>query len=65
MAEALDAGWRRAQGLKRVTVEARDLFRRPLLTDELASVSTRLSLTRRAPGAEAQSSLPLLRLPCP
>ena len=29
MVEALDQGWRKAQGLKRVTTEARDLFRRP------------------------------------
>ncbi|KIC49812.1 class I SAM-dependent RNA methyltransferase [Tateyamaria sp. ANG-S1] len=33
---ALDAGWRQAAGLKRVTTETRDLFRRPLLPDELA-----------------------------
>ncbi|GGX40008.1 RNA methyltransferase [Tateyamaria omphalii] len=36
MIAALDAGWRQARGLKRVTTEARDLFRRPLLPDELA-----------------------------
>ncbi|MEL6450964.1 MAG: class I SAM-dependent RNA methyltransferase [Pseudomonadota bacterium] len=35
MLAALDAGWRKAQGLKRITTEARDLFRRPLLPDEL------------------------------
>lgn len=34
--EALMAGWRQAQGLRRVTTEARDLFRRPLEHDELA-----------------------------
>lgn len=33
---ALDAGWRGAQGLRRVTTETRDLARRPLLPDELA-----------------------------
>ena len=32
---ALDKGWRNAVGLKRVTHEVRDLFRRPLLPDEL------------------------------
>lgn len=37
MTRALDQGWRRAQGLKRVTTEARDLFRRPLMPDELKS----------------------------
>lgn len=36
MVAALDAGWRQATGLKRVTTEPRDLFRRPLLPDELA-----------------------------
>ena len=35
MVAALDAGWRKADGLKPVTVSARDLFRRPLLPDEL------------------------------
>lgn len=35
MTAALDRGWRTAQGLKVVTTEARDLFRRPLLPDEL------------------------------
>jgi len=32
---ALDAGWRGAEGLKRVVIEPRDLFRRPLLASEL------------------------------
>ncbi|APX13137.1 class I SAM-dependent RNA methyltransferase [Tateyamaria omphalii] len=36
MMAALDAGWRGASGLKRVTTETRDLFRRPLLPDELS-----------------------------
>lgn len=36
MLAALDAGWRHATGLKRVTHEVRDLFRRPLLPEELA-----------------------------
>lgn len=35
MVAALDHGWRMALGLKPVTSEARDLFRRPLLPDEL------------------------------
>ncbi len=35
MLKALDQGWRQATGLKRVTTEARDLFRRPLLPDEI------------------------------
>ncbi|MCV6597817.1 MAG: class I SAM-dependent RNA methyltransferase, partial [Mangrovicoccus sp.] len=33
---ALEQGWRGAQGLKAVRVETRDLFRRPLMPDELA-----------------------------
>jgi len=36
MVSALDAGWRKAQGLKQVRTQARDLFRRPLLPDELS-----------------------------
>ena len=36
MTAALDAGWRQAQGLKQVTTEARDLFRRALEAEELA-----------------------------
>ncbi len=35
MMAALDKGWRLATGLKRVTTETRDLFRRPLEPDEL------------------------------
>ncbi len=35
MLAALDRGWRHAQGLKPVTTEARDLFRRPLPGAEL------------------------------
>lgn len=37
MVAALDQGWRRAQGLHDVSVEARDLFRRPLEADELSA----------------------------
>ena len=37
MLSALDRGWRHAQGLRQVTTEARDLFRRPLRPDELAA----------------------------
>ena len=38
MIDALDRGWRMARGLKPVTTEVRDLFRRPLLPDELAQL---------------------------
>ena len=53
MLSALDAGWRGATGLKRVTTEARDLFRRPLLADELARFDALVIDPPRA-GAEAQ-----------
>lgn len=35
---ALDAGWRHAEGLKRIETEVRDLFARPLLTREFAEI---------------------------
>ncbi|MDA7963741.1 class I SAM-dependent RNA methyltransferase [Ruegeria sp.] len=53
MTHALDQGWRKAQGLKRVTTEARDLFRRPLMPDELKSFDAVVLDPPRA-GAEAQ-----------
>ena len=53
MVKALDAGWRLGQGLKRVTTEARDLFRRPLLPDELRGFDAAVIDPPRA-GAEAQ-----------
>ncbi len=53
MTAALDAAWRKAQGLKLVTHEARDLFRRPLLPDELAKFDAVVIDPPRA-GAEAQ-----------
>lgn len=53
MIAALDQGWRRASGMKRVTTEARDLFRRPLLSDELNKFDAAVIDPPRA-GAEAQ-----------
>ena len=53
MTQALDQGWRRTPGLKRVTTEARDLFRRPLMPDELKSFDAAVIDPPRA-GAEAQ-----------
>lgn len=50
---ALDLAWRGAGGLKRVTTEVRDLFRRPLLPDELARFDAVVIDPPRA-GAEAQ-----------
>jgi 23S rRNA (uracil1939-C5)-methyltransferase len=65
MLAALDAGWRGAAGLHAVTTERRDLFRRPLLPDELARFDAAVIDPPRA-GAEAQASAiarsPLRRL---
>ena len=67
MVAALDRGWRETQGLKHVTSEARDLFRRPLLPDELAKFDAVVIDPPRA-GAEAQiteiaaSTVPLVAM---
>ena len=53
MIAALDGGWRKATGLKPVTHEVRDLFRRPLMPDELASFDAAVIDPPRA-GAQAQ-----------
>ncbi len=50
---ALDRGWRHAEGLKRITTEARDLFRRPLMPDELSRFDAVVIDPPRS-GAEAQ-----------
>ena len=47
MTEALDRGWRHATGLKKVTTEARDLFRRPLLPDEMSKADALVRLRNR------------------
>ena len=52
--EALDAGWRKATGLKKVKSETRDLFRRPLLPNELRKTDAVIIDPPRA-GAEAQT----------
>jgi 23S rRNA (uracil1939-C5)-methyltransferase len=53
MIAALDLAWRKGKGLKRMTSEVRDLFRRPLEPDELDSFSAAVIDPPRA-GAEAQ-----------
>ncbi len=53
MLAALDKGWRGAIGLKKVTTETRDLFRRPLMPDELKRFDAVVIDPPRA-GAEAQ-----------
>ncbi len=52
---ALDAAWRRTGGLKRVTTQARDLFRRPLLPEELTGLDAVVLDPPRA-GAAAQTA---------
>jgi 23S rRNA (uracil1939-C5)-methyltransferase len=54
MIGALDKGWRQAEGLKRITSEVRDLFRRPLEPDEFKKVQAVVVDPPRA-GAEAQT----------
>lgn len=53
MLRALDAGWRQAQGLKRVTTQTRDLFRNPVLPEDLARFDAVVIDPPRA-GADAQ-----------
>jgi 23S rRNA (uracil1939-C5)-methyltransferase len=55
MTAALEKGWRQTDGLKRVTVAARDLFRRPLDPDELRPFDAVVIDPPRA-GAEAQTA---------
>lgn len=63
MTQALDKGWRMAQGLRHVTTEVRDLFRNPLLPSELARFDAAVIDPPRA-GAEAQiAELAQARLP--
>ncbi len=63
MMAALEKGARNAEGLKRVTVETRDLFRRPLEPDEFKGVDAVVIDPPRA-GAEAQvAALALARVP--
>jgi 23S rRNA (uracil1939-C5)-methyltransferase len=54
MLAALDKGARGAEGLRRVTVETRDLYRRPLEADEFKGVEAVVIDPPRA-GAEAQT----------
>ncbi len=50
----LDDAWRKAASVKKVTTETRDLFRRPLLPDELKKFDAAVIDPPRA-GAEAQT----------
>ncbi|MBT8457413.1 MAG: class I SAM-dependent RNA methyltransferase, partial [Alphaproteobacteria bacterium] len=53
MLSAADRAWRKASGLRDLSTETRDLFRRPLLPDELAHYDAVVIDPPRA-GAEAQ-----------
>jgi 23S rRNA (uracil1939-C5)-methyltransferase len=53
MVSAMEKGWRQADGLRRLTAEARDLFRRPLEPDEFKGFDAVVIDPPRA-GAEAQ-----------
>ncbi len=53
MIASLEAGWRYAKGLRTVTATTRDLFRRPLMPDELKKFDAIVIDPPRA-GAEAQ-----------
>lgn len=54
MLAALDQGWRQTPGLRRVATETRDLFRRPLMPDELDRFDAVVIDPPRA-GCEAQA----------
>jgi len=53
MLAALDAGWRQAAGLHKITTEARDLFRRPVHATEMQKLGAVVIDPPRA-GAETQ-----------
>jgi 23S rRNA (uracil1939-C5)-methyltransferase len=63
MLRSLDQGWRKAQGLKRVTTETRDLFLNPVLAEDLKYDFAVIDPPRA--GAEAQvRELARAELPC-
>lgn len=53
MLRALDKGWRMTSGLRQVTTEARDLYRQPLLPEELDRFDA-VAIDPPRAGAEAQ-----------
>lgn len=63
MLAALAAGWRQAQGLKQVSTEARDLFRRPLLPDELSRFDALIIDPPRAGAAAQVEEIATARVP--
>ncbi|MGV6849112.1 MAG: class I SAM-dependent RNA methyltransferase [Marinibacterium sp.] len=63
MLRALDRGWRRGTGLRKVTCEARDLFRRPLTAADLAGYDAVLIDPPRAGAAAQVAELATARVP--
>jgi 23S rRNA (uracil1939-C5)-methyltransferase len=60
---ALEAGWRGAERLRRVTTEVRDLFRRPLLQAELARFAAIVIDPPHAGAAAQAAALARARVP--
>ena len=63
MVAALDHAWRNAQGLKRITHEARDLFRNPLLPEEVTRFDGVVIDPPRAGAAAQIAELAKTRIP--
>ena len=63
MLAALDQGWRMAKGLKPVTTATRDLYRRPLLPDELARQDAVVLDPPRAGAAAQVTEIALSKVP--
>lgn len=63
MVAALDHAWRNAQGLKRITHEARDLFRNPLLPEDLTRFDGVVIDPPRAGAAAQIAELAKTRIP--
>ncbi len=55
MLRSLESAWRGGTGLKRITTETRDLFRRPLVREELTKFGAAVADPPRA-GAKAQAA---------
>ena len=63
MLDALETAWRRGEGLHRLTTEARDLFRRPLIAQELARFDAVVIDPPRAGAAAQVEQLALSTVP--
>ena len=63
MVNALDHAWRNAEGLKRITHESRDLFRNPLLPDELSKFDGVVIDPPRAGAAAQVAELASAKIP--